>query len=282
MKQEKKRYLIVGANSFLSKSIIEGIGSKHYVAGLYHVNRNNFLDSVEYYHISKLNDLPDNFDTIFLISAYIPIANTDVDRLNDVNIQLVARVCEKFKNSKIVYASSVSIYGNARGVLAEASLSENPSLYGISKLKAEDIVNKQGAYSIIRISSMYGEGMNLTTFIPKIIESAINNKCIKILGTGTRLQNYIHVSDVAKIFIKASQQERNDTYLAVAEASFTNLEIANNVKALTGAEIVFEGKDDSHSFQYDATHTYKELGFKPTVTIGEGLLNLLKWQQKMY
>ncbi|MCX6296971.1 MAG: NAD-dependent epimerase/dehydratase family protein, partial [Bacteroidetes bacterium] len=126
-------------------------------------------------------------------------------------------------------------------------------------------------------------GMNESTFLPRIILSALREKSIKIFGNGGRLQNYIHVSDVAELFLRAAQQHTNNTYLAVAERSYSNFELASLVKKeLLDVEISFVGEDSSCSFLYDGKFSYGSLQYKPQKSIHEGIIELIKWQQKKF
>jgi nucleoside-diphosphate-sugar epimerase len=280
---ENKRILVIGANSFLSKQIIERLCRKNKVTGMLHENSNNIVKGVEYLNISDLHLLNDDVDIVFIISAYVPSRGTAIKKevLEMVNVILPEKVCAQFPKARIVYASSVSVYGDPAGVADENSSSVNASEYGESKLKGEKIVAKHLSFAIVRISSMYGEGMNETTFIPLIINSAINKNEIRLLGDGGRKQNYIHVSDVAEIFVRAAQEHSNNTYLAVGESSFSNYEVALMIKkSLSSIEIILEGNDGSPSCFYNGSWSYDLLNFKPVKKLTEGIAELIGWQQK--
>ena len=285
MNSNKNKCLVVGANSFLAKEIILRLQKENEVTAVYHINKDNLVDTVKSIPLSNLSELKDEYKVVFIVSAYIPEKNKVLDHrlLNEVNVDLPRIISRKFKNAKIVYASSVSVYGNSPGILSENSPFLNVSDYGISKREGEKILMDHSHYSIIRISSMYGKGMNQSTFLPLIVHSAIENNVIKLFGKGERAQNYIHVSDVADFFIQASQKSTNNMYLAVGENSYTNLEIASFIKnELPEVKIEFNAEDNSQSFFYDASETYKSLSLKPEKNIQEGISELIKWQQKKF
>jgi nucleoside-diphosphate-sugar epimerase len=123
----------------------------------------------------------------------------------------------------------------------------------------------------------------MQTFMPAIIRYAKENKKIRLFGDGSRQQNYIHVKDVAKIFIQASEQSVNNVYLAVGKVSYSNQAVADIVgKYISGIEIINVGEDNSSSYHYNALNTYNELDFIPEVNIEEGISELIKWQQKKF
>jgi len=283
MALQKKKYLVVGSNSFLGAEIIHKLKKNHEVTGVYHKNTDKLIDTIENIPVSSIQDLKDEYEAVFLISAYIPDKNSIVNEqlLTDVNIALPLFVCEKFKKAKIIYASSVSVYPNNSASFNEQSDVAPNSLYGKSKVLGEKGISHHKKYSIIRISSMYGAGMNESTFLPRIVAAALSAGTLNIYGDGSRLQNYIHVLDAAIFFIRAAQHHSNNTYLAVGNRSYSNMEIALLIKKelpLINIELV--GEDVSDSFVYDAGYSYSELNIKPQKSIGEGIKELIQWQQK--
>ena len=282
---ENKKHLVVGANSFLAKQIILQINDNANVLGLYNNATNNFVNGVEYKNISELENLSDTFQFVFIISAFIPQKNNveDVEKLTQINENLTTIICAKFKTSKIIFASSVSVYAFDGLGKNEQSICEPQTYYGISKLNAENIVKHHLSYAIVRISSMIGVGMKQTTFVPLIISNAIKNNKITLLGDGSRSQNYIDVNDVATIFIEASKHTKNLVLLAASTMSFSNLEIANFIeKKLPNISISLENTDNSPSFYYDATNTYKNINFTPQKSIENSITEIVEWQQKIY
>ena len=100
--------------------------------------------------------------------------------------------------------------------------------YGLSKLWAEKIIQRNSkAFVIFRISSLIGENMKSNSFIPKIIDKALNNGKIIILGNGERLQNYIDVRDLSMMIEKSLNSSSNEILLGVTEKSYSNIQIAN-------------------------------------------------------
>lgn len=66
---------------------------------------------------------------------------------------------------------------------------------------AEEIVSGDKNV-ILRISSLYGEGMKENTLISNYCDKALENKCIEVWVTGSRKQNYIHVANVVELLEK--------------------------------------------------------------------------------
>lgn len=270
------KVLIIGANSILSKAIIRQ-HSHDEVNVLYHT-RPSELVSVNY-PVSQLKEIRRDYDRVYILSAVISNNINDSESLFEVNIKLVQEICERFVDSKIIYFSSVAVYdGISGGTINEKTKPCPESVYGISKLWAEKIIAQHPKYSILRISSMFGEEMKNTTFLPKIIDDALNKKEITILGNGGRTQNYIDAQDVALLAKKLGDLPENRTQLAIGEKNYSNLETAQIIKEFTGCEITFSGEDFSRSLEYSQdTFPYSEYNF---TSFEEGLKQLIEWKRR--
>lgn len=288
---DPQRCLIVGANSFLARAIAERLAPDgHALTGLVNQRTDNLHPALHPVPVSALPLLPtDAFDVVYFISAHIPPKNQPLDHsaLYDVNVALPARVSARFPGARLVYASSVSIYGDlgstAAAPLSEGSAVTQPGAYGLSKLWGETIVRQHpGGHGIVRIASMYGSGMSPTTFLPAVVRSALSTGTIRLLGQGERQQNYVHVADVAELCVRAATAA-SGTWLAVSPTSHANRTVAELIRAtLPDTVIEFTGDDLSPSFFYDATSTYQALGFTPQVALTDGLSELIQWQQNAF
>jgi len=284
---KKTSHLIIGSNSFLGVTLSKVLKKQDaHVVGVYHKNKNNLNSDIQNIPIRSWDDLDDNFNVVHIISAFIPEDKENgavKQRLFEVNVDLVRRICEKFQNAKIVYCSTVSVYQNTTNIITEGSHVKPISAYGNSKLEGEHIVRQHKNYAIVRISSMYGPQMKLTTFLPLIIRNAITKKRITLFGDGNRLQNYIHVCDVAKYLVAASTYDKNETFLATHSKSLSNTTIAQQIRAiLEDISIEFVDVDDSNSYLYNNQFTNTTLNTNCSIDIEKGLTQLITWMKKEY
>ncbi len=284
-KQLKIKNLIVGANSFLSRILTQKLLAKgQLVEGVINQNKDKLVPTISYHSSENLEQLADDFDCVYIISAYISQSKEKgtEQRLFATNVALTERVVRHFAEAKIIYASTVSVYGQAQEVWDEDSICSPVNTYGLSKLWGEKLVKMSPKYAIVRISSMYGEGMNLTTFLPRIISQAIAQKTITIWGDGSRRQNYIAVEEVAQYLILAAQSLDNACYLAVDKASYSNLEIAEIIQKKCKNSLVFVGDDLSDSYHYHNQKSRDKLGYQANQNLEYYLDKLIKWIKKMY
>ncbi|MCX6297143.1 MAG: NAD(P)-dependent oxidoreductase, partial [Bacteroidetes bacterium] len=141
MRVNKNKYLVVGANSFLGSVLIKRLKIESEVTGVYHIGTERLTEEIKNIPISEMNELNDEYDAVFIISAFIPDKNSieDLELLNDVNVGLPKMISNKFKNAKLVYASSVSVYPENSIVISEKSDLKSNSEYGKSKEAGEKI-----------------------------------------------------------------------------------------------------------------------------------------------
>lgn len=271
--------LIIGANGFVGRNLVKKALQMGWVVDcVYHTDKSFVPSQCNSFHIDELSKLKDLYDVVFLLSAFIPHGSYNVAdlRLLDVNIKIPFTVLDKFKKSKIVYSSSAAVYGDHKSTIFEDSSFNNPTLYGLSKLAAESILKFHPDFQIIRFSSIYGMGMTLKTFIPKLLEQAKTNKKMILFGEGARLQNYVYIEDAVGYLISAVSQKASGIYLGVDGRSYSNTEVAWVIQNLIpGCKIQYMGEDDSPNFVYDNSYSRKILKFNSLFSLEEGIRSML-------
>jgi len=273
------KVLIVGTNSFLAQQLTKQLATDNgwLIDGIYNKNlnktdRSNFRKLIQ---VDDLESLSDEYDTVYLIAAYIPYGKyTTADiKLITSNITLPARVLTHFKSAKLVYASSVAIYGEPHHeTITEDTSFVNPTKYGASKLAGETVISNADQFAIIRFTSIYGKGMTTRTFLPMVVDKAKTTKQITLFGDGSRKQDYIHVNDAADLLIAVAKHKENAVLLGCNGNSVSNVTVAETIQSLlSDVSISFKGEDHSPSFDYSSRRTLNLLNFKPKVTLREGL-----------
>ncbi len=146
-----------------------------------------------------------DYDTLNLEDATVVYHIAGSLKDPKVNVELTKKVLAAIpKSCKIVYASSISVYGKK---LAEKPADEqaetNPdSEYAKSKLEAERLIVKRGNYCILRIGPMYDEENKEFHNYLKLIE-----KFPFVIGSGENRIPFTYKNDVAKVMKKAAKKE---------------------------------------------------------------------------
>lgn len=237
---------------------------------------------VKIQRLGKAFQLPEvNPDVLFLTHGAVA---SGVDKLDEEalfwgNVKSTQEICSAFPKSNIIFASTASIFGFQQKTICENSLNSPNNEYSISKLWAEQVVCKQNQFSIIRFSSLYGNGMRENTIIPNYVNQALNKGEIEVWGRGDRRQNYLHIQDAADLMLAASTKSYNKIFLGVGLLEYSNLELAELVSQKTGAKIKFVHQDNSKSVSYDNHLTRDTLNWKPAISFEAGISQYIEWKK---
>ena len=117
----------------------------------------------------------------------------------------------KSKTKKIIYASSMSVYGDLKKKRYDENLEPKPkSCYGISKLASENylkVFSKKLNYINFRMFNVYGPGQDLSNIrqgmVSIYLAQALKNKKIIVKGSLNRIRDFIYIDDVVKIWVKS-------------------------------------------------------------------------------
>lgn len=280
MVANKKQIAIIGANSILAQSLYKRMYKEYDVAQVYHIRKDKIADKENLIYIGDFLQSGNPADVIFFLSAIISFEESkqNVQKLFDTNIKLLLDISERFPSAKIIHASSVSVYKYTGEEMTENSPVDPVSSYSLSKLWAENIVkNHKGGGVNIRLSSLYGVQMNQDSFLPKIIHNAVENKEIILFGDGSRKQNYISADEASEYFYKAMNHAGKITLLAVAERSFSNIEVAQIIQEkVDGVVIKFSGEDEPKSFIYNNAFTKEKLAITTKYSFSDSLNDLIR------
>ena len=114
--------------------------------------------------------------------------------------------------SRLVYASSMSVYGN----VPDAPIGEDEhvaplSCYGVGKLAAENYLNvfdKQLSSVSLRMFNVYGPGQDMTNLrqgmVSIYLAQALTNKHIVVKGSLERFRDFIYIDDVVEAWFRAA------------------------------------------------------------------------------
>ena len=201
----------------------------------------------------------------------------------------------KNKVKKILYASSMSVYGNFNcenyGVKEEINL-KPISCYGIGKLSSErylKIYQNQLPFVSLRMFNVYGPGQNLENMrqgmVSIFLSQAIKNKKISIKGSLSRFRDFIYIDDVVESWYRASFYDgalNQAINIGTGEKTTVN-ELVEIIKSITQVDEISiqEGTPcDQLGIYSDVTKLNKILNVKPKVDLINGLKYFYRWAYK--
>jgi len=210
------------------------------------------------------------------------------------------KLMKKFDVRKMIFASSITVYGNNPvQPLLEDFVKKPISPYACQKDLGEKLIEKwtkkYGDAIILRLSNPIGaetefmlgnNGKNQDkSILPYIFEN--HDKILKFNGNthptkdGTTVRDYIHVEDVANAFIKAvniQKQGFNIYNVGSGNEGYSVLDLLNAVEKVLNKNLEFtfgeKKKGDVSILIGDNSKAKKELGFK----IEKSLLDMVQSQ----
>lgn len=270
------KVLIVGANGFLGSEIVKQcLVLDCEVWGTYNKNQKNIPLKCNKIQISKLLSSKGGFDIVFIAAGNFTLSH---DELINANVLTTYRVSQLFKSTKLVFVSSIAVYGVHKEIINENSSFINPAMYGLAKIAGEFITSSHTTFSIVRLTNLYGTGMITKSFIPTIINDALKKKVIT-LKNKIRMHDYLSLADAANLCIKVGFSKVNGTYLGATGESISNLEVAKIIQKLTGCKLNFQSVDKSPSYFFNPEKTRKKLNWRAERSISEDLEKLVKFYE---
>jgi GDP-L-fucose synthase len=214
------------------------------------------------------------------------------------------RAAHKANVSNFVFLGSSCIYPRdcaqpiKEEYLMTGPLEATNSAYAIAKIAGIEMVNSyRKEYGTRWISLMptnlYGPRDNfdlatshvLPAFIRRFVEAAeIGAEKVTLWGSGSSLREFLHVDDLAKAVVLASDNYDSNIHLNVGTGEDLSIkDLAQKIANAAG----FTGQIEWDSSKPDGTprkvldiSRIKALGWKPTITLDEGIASTIAWYKK--
>jgi nucleoside-diphosphate-sugar epimerase len=224
-------------------------------------------------------------------SFHIPKKFFEVNVNGTINIAL-ATIKEK-KAKRFVHISSSEIYGTAKYTPMDENHPTTPqSTYAVSKLAGERVVftmHKEHNFPAVIIRPFNSFGPNITQpyIIPEIISQIERSDVIK-LGNLNAKRDLTYVSDTVNGIILSLVKEGivGEVINIGSQRSYSIKELVYLISDIMGKKVSIE-IESSRFRPYDVDtlicnyeRANKILGWKPKVTVREGLKNTIEWSKK--
>lgn len=244
------KILVVGGSGFIGSHVADKLTGENHEVILYDKNESlyklknqemiigNNLDTKKLYDILKTGvDFVYNFSSI----ADINDAKNNHELMIDVNIKghlNLMEACASADVKRYIYSSSLYVY------------SDYGSLYKASKQSAELFIeafnelNKLD-FTVVRCGTIYGPRAQEWNGFYKIIKQVVVDKQLIFDGSGDEIRSFIHVEDVAELFVKVLNEKYVNEYVNI-----------NGIEKYSGNDLVkliesiFKGTIKKSSMKY--------------------------------
>ena len=245
-----------------------------------------------------LTELLDGVDVIFHQSAQAGVRASwgqSFKIYTDNNIlstQMLLEACRESPVKKFVYASSSSVYGDTKDLpMRESSLPCPVSPYGVSKLAAEHLCwlyfKNFGIPTVsLRYFTVYGARQRPDMAFHRFFKWALEDKPLKVYGDGEQSRDFTHVHDIVEAnWLAFEKAQPGEVFNIGGGSRITLKEVIEMMEEIVGRELEvhYQGvqKGDVRHTLADMTKAKEKLGYKPKVSIEDGLRTEYEWIKKL-
>jgi UDP-glucuronate 4-epimerase len=312
-----KRALVTGCAGFIGSHLTEALLTQ----GVHVVGVDCFNDN--YVRRSKLGNLShrakdwDNFDfvpidlsggdlgefvegcdVVFHLAAEPGVRSSWTGRFeryvqnNVVATQHVLDALLGSPETRLVYASSSSIYGNAESFpTPETAIPRPVSPYGVTKLGGEHLCQAysatHGLHTVsLRYFTVYGPRQRPDMAFNRFIRAALDRERITVFGDGHQTRDFTYIDDIVVTTIQAAVAEvpAGSVYNLGGGSQTSVRDVLGIMSRLTGivldVEYAGEADGDVRDTSADTSHARAALAFEPHTSLQDGLAAQLEWQKQ--
>ncbi len=212
---------------------------------------------------------------------------------NIMGTQVLLDAALTHKIKKFHHISTDEVFGTLE-LGSDKQFNENTpydprSPYSASKAGSDHLVRAYGEtyglpFTITNCSNNYGEYQHPEKFIALAVTQLLEGKKVPLYGDGLQVRDWLYVQDhCSAIEVVLNNANNGETYLVGGlTEDVPNKQVLEMIISLMGAstEMIEHVKDRAgHDKRYsvDWTKINRDLGWKPSVTIEEGLSKTIDW-----
>jgi len=296
------KVLITGGAGYLGSVLVPTLLTQGYavtVLDSFLFRQNSLMDCCQYdcFQVIRgdcrdervVKPLVKKADVIIPLAALVgaPMCDRDKVAAQTVNwdaVQLLCRLAST--DQKIIYPTTNSGYGIGKaGKFCTEETPLNPiSLYGVTKVEAEKAVLERENSLTFRLATVFGASprMRMDLLVNDFVYRAVMD-CALVVFEGHFKRNYIHVRDVARVFMHALEKfetMKGKAYnVGLDDANLSKLELCAEIKKQLPKFVYLEaliGEDpDKRDYIVSNARLYAT-GFGPEWPLQRGITELIK------
>lgn len=295
------KFLVTGGAGFVGSNLVSKFVSNGHNAMILDDFSNGLMTNIETSTNLLREDLSsetwtkelkgEKFDAVIHCAAQASNALSFKDpyrdsAINQLSTLRVIQFCEQEAIPRLIFTSSMSVYGNPQIFPTPPSTLPNPeTYYAIHKAASENYIklSRNLNWTIFRLYTTYGAGQNLANQEQGLVKIFLNyilkGKNVRVHGSLERARDIIHVSDVVEAIYQSvfSEKSFSNIYNLGSGTIITVAQIIGKLYEYLGIEdppeVLQESADIGDPFKThaDISATQLDLDWHPKVTPDEGI-----------
>jgi nucleoside-diphosphate-sugar epimerase len=228
-------------------------------------------------------------DAVIALAALVgaPICDNDPTGATTTNLDAI-RLLDRLRSREqwVLYPNTNSGYGigDRDSYCTEDSPLRPISLYGRTKVEAEQVLLESGGAISFRLATVFGASprMRLDLLVNDFVYRAVNDSAL-VIFQGHFRRNFVHVRDVARAFqhgIERFERMRGQPYnVGLDEANVTKLELCERIRRHVPRFVYLEapiGEDPDKRDYVVSNARIAATGFAPRHSLDAGIQELVK------
>jgi nucleoside-diphosphate-sugar epimerase len=228
-------------------------------------------------------------DIIIPLAALVgaPLCDRDKIATQTTNFNAIDMLCRLVsQEQRILMPVTNSGYGigEAGKYCTEDTPLRPISLYGTTKVEAEKVVLERENSITFRLATVFGMSprMRIDLLVNDFVYRAVSDRAV-VIFEGYFKRNYIHIRDVAKVFLHSIENFETMKGLpynvGLDDANLSKLELCAEIKKYLPKFVYIEapiGEDPDKRDYIVSNDRIAKTGFEPEWSLGRGIRELIK------
>ena len=259
--------------------------------------------------VSRLKDLEaafaDGIDAVFHIAGQVSLIRSFTDPVIDLQTNVqgtvnVLQMCIKHRVRRLLYASSMTVYGSDAPLpTAEENPCEPVSYYGITKYAGERYVlttaqrvdlDFEFLVTAFRMYNVYGPRQALDNPYQGVLGIFLGNllrsEPIRIFGDGEQSRDFIYIGDIVDAWVGALENPASygkvfnlgsGHRLSINALTDAALSAFDRSRTDTSVDYAPGRPGEQRHVEADVSRARRLLSWKPRVPFAEGLAETVHW-----
>lgn len=205
----------------------------------------------------------------------------------------VVNECIRYDVKRLVFTSTMAVYGHGTPPFDESHIPNPVDPYGIAKYACEMDIKVAGEqhgldWCIIRPHNVYGTNQNIWDRYRNVLGiwmyQYMNNEPMTIFGDGEQTRAFSYIDDCLEPLWKAAVQENcSKEIINVGGTKYYTINEANKIlrEVINAGDVIY--KESRHEVK-DAHPTWQKsmrlLGYHDKTNLHDGLSQMWEWAQK--